>query len=130
MEEPEKFLQKELGKRFTLKEASIGPPVQYLGNKVSEVILDNGNKCWAFSSSQYVQSAVKNVEDHLRKTGEKLPARAKSPWTSQYRPKVDTTSELSPEKATYYQSLIGILRWIVELGRVDISQWKRQQWRQ
>jgi hypothetical protein len=27
---------------------------------------------------------------------------------------------LSPQEAAYYQSLIGILRWIVELGRVDI----------
>jgi len=30
------------------------------------------------------------------------------------------TPELSPKDAAYYQSLIGILRWIVELGRVDI----------
>jgi hypothetical protein len=27
---------------------------------------------------------------------------------------------LSPQEAAYYQSLIGILRWIVELDRVDI----------
>jgi hypothetical protein len=27
---------------------------------------------------------------------------------------------LSPQEAAYYQSLIGILRWIVELGRVGI----------
>jgi hypothetical protein len=27
---------------------------------------------------------------------------------------------LSPQEAAYFQSLIGILRWIVELGRVDI----------
>jgi hypothetical protein len=28
--------------------------------------------------------------------------------------------ELNPTEAAYYQSLIGVLRWIVELGRVDI----------
>lgn len=28
---------------------------------------------------------------------------------------------LDPDRASYYQSLIGILRWTVELGRVDIS---------
>ena len=28
--------------------------------------------------------------------------------------------ELDAEDASYYQSLIGVLRWIVELGRVDI----------
>ena len=27
---------------------------------------------------------------------------------------------MNPKDAAYYQSLIGVLRWIVELGRVDI----------
>ena len=31
------------------------------------------------------------------------------------------TPELDDEEANYYQSLIGILRWLVEMGRVDIS---------
>ena len=39
MEEPERFLRDELGNVFTLKESSIGPPIQYLGNKVSQVTL-------------------------------------------------------------------------------------------
>ena len=37
-----------------------------------------------------------------------------------YRPEIDTTPELSPTDAVYYQSLIGMLQWMVELGRVDI----------
>ena len=121
MEHPEKFLREEMGTRFTLKEKSIGPPTQYLGNKVSNITLENGPSCWSFSSSQYVQSAVKNVEETLDKSGEKLPTRAKSPWPSNYRPEADISPELSPTKATYFQSLIGVLRWIVELGRADIS---------
>ena len=40
--------------------------------------------------------------------------------TTSYRPELDVTPELSDADASYYQSLIGILRWIVELGRVDI----------
>lgn len=120
MEEPEVFIRKELASYFTIKEKSIGPPTQYLGNKVSQVTMQNGVKCWSFSSSQYVQGAVKNVEDYLSKTGDKLPSRNKSLWTSNYRPECDTTQELSPSKAAYYQSLIGVLRWIVELGRADI----------
>ena len=36
------------------------------------------------------------------------------------RPELDITPELDPSMASYYMSLIGILRWIVELGRVDI----------
>ena len=29
--------------------------------------------------------------------------------------------ELIPNEATYYQSLIGILQWLVELGRIEIT---------
>eukprot|EP00980_Cylindrotheca_fusiformis_P025560 scaffold14072_cov73-Cylindrotheca_fusiformis.AAC.1 len=43
-----------------------------------------------------------------------------APMANSYRPEIDVTPELSVEQASYYQSLIGILRWIVELGRVDI----------
>jgi hypothetical protein len=37
-----------------------------------------------------------------------------------YRPEPDTTPELTPDQASFYQSQIGVLRWCVELGRVDI----------
>ena len=40
---------------------------------------------------------------------------------SGYRPELDITSELGEEDAAYYHYLIGVLRWIVELGRVDIT---------
>jgi hypothetical protein len=101
---------------------SIGKPTQYLGNKVSYVQLENGRNAWSFSSSQYVQSAVKNVEEHLSRQGRSLPLRVKSCWTSNYPPaETDLLQELSPADASYYQSLIGILRWITELGRVDIT---------
>ena len=106
MEEPEKFLRKELGARFTLKEKSIGLPLQYLGNKVSQVTLQNGVTCWSFSSSQYIQNAVNNVENYLLKQGEKKLPRTKSPWPSNYRPEIDVSPVLSPGLASYYQSLI------------------------
>ena len=120
MEEPERFLRDELGKCFTLKEKSIGPPSQYLGNKISKITLDNGTSCWSSSSSQYVQNAVKNVEEYRHKQGLGPLHKTKSPWPSNYRPEMDITPELTPQQASYYQSLIGVLRWIVELGRVDI----------
>ena len=64
---------------FTLKETSIAPPTQYLDKKTSQVTLGNVTKCWDFSSSKYIQNAVKNVEYHLQNKGEKLPAHASSP---------------------------------------------------
>ena len=41
--------------------------------------------------------------------------------TSWYRPEMDITPELGSEDAAYYHSLIGVLRWIVELGRIYIN---------
>jgi hypothetical protein len=116
----EATLLNEIGKFFELKEESIGPPDIYLGGKVRQIELSNGVKAWAFGSAQYVKSAVSNVKDYLAKKGRSLPAKAKTPLSSGYRPEVDISDELGPEEASYYQSLIGILRWMVELGRVDI----------
>ena len=44
MEDLKCFEMEELGKRFTIKEKLIGPPVQYLGGKVSKVELNFGTK--------------------------------------------------------------------------------------
>lgn len=119
----ENILRHELGKYFELKQESIGPPKLYLGGHLREVMLENGAKAWAYSASQYVQAAVKNVEDWLAKEENKhwhMPKRAETPMQTSYRPEIDLSPELDGGEAAYYQSLIGILRWIVELGRVDI----------
>jgi hypothetical protein len=111
-ENAEKVLRDELGRCFTLKEESIGPPKIYLGGHVWKVQLNNGVKCWAFSSSQHVQAAVKNVEECLSKRDDvnwKLPTKAETPlWTS-YRPELDVSPELHPIDAAHYMSLIGML---------------------
>ena len=49
-----------------------------------------------------------------------LPKKAPAPMSNDYRPEIDTSEELDMTDAAYYQSLIGIVRWMVELGRVDI----------
>lgn len=82
--------------------------------------MENGIKCWSIGSSKYIQAAIKNVEDYLHERGMKLPIRADTPFTSNYRPELDVTHELDSGGASYFQSMIGILRMVVELGRVDI----------
>ena len=120
-ETPENILRNDLGKFFELKESSIGPPKIYLGGGVRKVTLDNDVECWAFSSSQYVQQAVMNVESYLEKQDKwKMPTIAETPMVTSYRPELDVSPELGEVDAAYYMSLIGILRWMVELGRVDI----------
>ena len=117
----ENVLQNQIGKYFELKEESIGPPDIYLGGKTSKVTLENGVEAWSFSSTQYVKSAVTNVKNYIAKGGRwSMPKNSNTPLTTSYRPELDVSPELNPEDASYYMSLVGILRWIVELGRVDI----------
>ena len=40
--------------------------------------------------------------------------------TIDYQPEIDVSPELNAVDAAYYQSLIGVVRWMVELGQVDI----------
>ena len=117
---PEYILRQEIGKHFELKDESVGPPGIYLGGKLRLKELENGIKAWAFGSSQYIQSVVKNLESYIAKKGLNLRPRATTPITSGYRPELDVSTELDPDDASHFQSLIGILRWIVELGRIDI----------
>ena len=111
----------EIGKYFPLKPAPVSLPKTYLGAKVTMVQLLNGVDAYAVSmSQQYIQEAVKNVKGHLKKRNLALPKKALMPMMANYSPELDASDELDTEDATYYQSLIGILRWIVEMGRVDI----------
>jgi hypothetical protein len=113
----------EIDKYFPMKPGSIGDPDIYLGSKLKPVQMENDVVAWGMSSSKYVQEAVKNTEIYLAENfgGRKLPVgRAKGPWPTEYLDEMDVTQELSPKLANYYQSQVGVLHWIVELGRVDI----------
>jgi hypothetical protein len=49
-----------------------------------------------------------------------LPTCVMTPVLQGYRPKLDQSRELHSQHGQYYQSLIGVLPWICELGRLDI----------
>ena len=78
-ENAESILKNEIGRYFELKPDSIGPPRLYLGGHLRKIELSNGVEAWYFSSTQYVQTAVKNVEEYLVKKGQSLKAKALDP---------------------------------------------------
>jgi hypothetical protein len=43
-----------------------------------------------------------------------------TPLTDGYRPELDVSPEINPQRANCYQGVTRILRWLVELGRVVI----------
>jgi hypothetical protein len=77
-------------------------------------------ECWTMSAEKYVNASVKNVEESLAKRGLRLPTKCYTPSSTDYRPELETSAELKSEGTQMYQELIGVLRWAVELNRVDI----------
>ena len=112
----------ELGKIYALKDGSLDKPEIYLGAQLYEHFLPDGRKAWAMASDKYVKSAVTTVEDLLKSDGDgsHLKTTAKEPVPTSYRPELDVSEELNAEMTSRYRQLVGILRWAVELGRVDI----------
>ena len=107
-----------------LKPTSVGDPDVYLGAKLRNVRLDNGVYAWALSPSKYVSQAVANCVAHLDKNFNgkyKLPVKAENPFPTTYDPTSDTSEALDPEQASFFMHLIGCMRWMIEIGRVDIA---------
>jgi hypothetical protein len=97
-------------------------PNRYLGAEVIEWRFPDevDQPYWALSSNQYVKEAIKNLEAKLAEDNLRLPGRCSTPMPIGYRPEMDTSPLLSDEAINYYQSQISILRWAIELGRIDI----------
>jgi hypothetical protein len=93
----------------------------YFGAKLRPMTLPNGVVAWGMSESKYVQAAVAMVKTyHAKEYPTRKWGRTSGPFPSDYVPELDTTDLLDNEKAAFYQSQIGVLRWIVELNRIDI----------
>jgi hypothetical protein len=59
-------------------------------------------------------------KEPLVKIGQQLQTKVKTPVSQGYRPELDASPELSQRQANYFWGLIGVLRWIIELGGIDI----------
>ena len=89
-------------------------PDTYLGAGLSKKTTVNGTFCWSMLLEAYCKVAVKNVEQKLSEDGKQLPTKCDTPMKLAYQP------ELKAEGVQYYQELVDVLRWTVELGQVDI----------
>jgi hypothetical protein len=112
----------QIGKTYELKEGSLQSPDTYLGAQIYVHGLPDGRSAWAMSSEKYVKNAVRTVETLLREDGQEyhLKTTAHVPFPTSYKPELDFSKELNEDMISRYRQLIGILRWAVELGRVDL----------
>lgn len=125
---PQKYMTM-IQDKFPVKQASIEEPKIYLGANIGKVDYPDGSKAWTMSSDSYVKEAIRNVKQRMQQDGyrynKKLSDISYSPdcpfSVQSYRTELDLSAEYSPDQTTYYQNLIGVLRWIVKLGRIDIA---------
>jgi hypothetical protein len=111
-----------IGKYYKVKPGSDKAPEIYLGANIDKVQMPDGREVWASSPRDYVRNAIKTVEGLFSEDGEGyvLKNNAKDPFPANYKPELDVTDELGPELLSRYLQLIGICRWAIELGRIDI----------
>ena len=118
-----------LRESYTVREDTIKEPDIYLGADINKVSFGDGTHAWTMGSKSYVKSVVKNIKAKLKEDSfrfnnklSSLDYSAKQPFsTIDYRPELDTSLECNSIQTQFYQNLIGILRWLVELGRIDIG---------
>jgi hypothetical protein len=115
-----KIIMQSLERYYRLKDG-YAKPKQYLGATVKEWIFqDESNKIrWALSLEQYIKEAIKNIEKHLATENRSL-RKSNQPMPTSYLPELDITPLLEDDEIHFFQSQISILRWMVELGRLDI----------
>jgi hypothetical protein len=113
-----------LQSEYRLKDDLIERPTRYLGADIGCFRFDDepDKERWSMSSDRYVREAIANVETELRLADRQLPTgkSLRTPLKSGYRPELDVSPVLHDTDANYFQNLIGVLRWAVELGRLDI----------
>lgn len=124
LSENPKSILNAMDQHYLLKPDSIGTPTQYLGAQVGYYRLTDQpeKKRWYMSSERYVKEAIRNVKIWLEENNEVLKGtKTTCVLPSSYRQEMDITDYCDDEKANYYQQQIGVLRWAVELGRIDIA---------
>jgi len=119
-EDPEKDMRK-LGQIYRLKDG-VGTPDRYLGGNIERVQTSDGSVTWSISCYDYLNNAIRQIEEELdqKSLSQKQFGTGLRPYPSCYRPELDVSTTLDEEETNRFQQLIGILRWAIELGRVDI----------
>ncbi|KAL7523865.1 hypothetical protein ACHAWF_000705, partial [Thalassiosira exigua] len=85
-------------------------PDIYLVAELKKTTLSNGVWCWTLSPS-------------TRKLWQQIwfGQECSQSFSMDYDPMTDISPELNPEETSYFQSIIGIMCWMIELGHIDIA---------
>ena len=108
-----KRVMEEICSVYLVKESSKGPPSYYLGNDYKK---DKKGR-WCIGCKTYLTEAVRRLEHLL---GKPLPKKD-TPMVDGDHPEEDTSELLDDKGHQRYQMVIGMLNWIVCIGRMDVG---------
>ena len=102
---------------YYIKPESIQTPDQYLGADIRKKISPNGECIWITRTNSY----LKEVKSESPKYYFKITGNGSQPFSNvQYCPELKVNQMCTAVETIFSQHLICMLRWLVELGRVDI----------
>ena len=109
---------------FDINNDEISEPKLYLGGNIEKFQLPIGKYARSINYNSYVKGDIDTVQRLLAKDGKTLKIGNRpniGPLPHGYKPELDTTDECDAYHTPRYQNLIEILRWAMELGRIDIQ---------
>ena len=109
-------------KPFIVKKDSIKYHDVYLGMDIRKRIdKQTGKEYMLTGSNTYTKRAIDTIKTQMKQDGLTFTNNPKQPFsTVAYRAELDSSPFCYDVKSVYYMQLIGILRWMCELGRIDI----------
>jgi len=75
---------------------------------------------WAIGTKEYLIESLRVVKQRIEPLNLALKTKVTSALPSGYKPELDASNYLDDDDTILYMQFIGILRWLVELGRIDI----------
>jgi hypothetical protein len=102
---------------FNYRMKDVGEPTRYLGARIGKI-----DGAWYMSAQSYLEKAIPAIKERfgdLKMLFNRSTLVAPAPRN--YHPEVDETPFLCDEEVNLYQSYIGIMRWAVELSRIDLA---------
>jgi len=109
---PERVM-KEIESVYLVKDSSKGPPSYYLGNDYKK----DAKGRWCIGCKTYLTESIRRIEDLLGKSLSKKD----TPMVDGDHPEEDASELLDDAGHQRYQMLIGMLNWIVCIGRMDVA---------
>ena len=112
---------KKLHEAYYIEPESIQNPNQYLGADIRKRISPNGERLWITGTNTYLKEAICVVKSESPKYYFKITGNFSQPFLNvRYRLELDMSQMCTEEETIFFQHLIGMLRWLVKLGKVDI----------